>query len=108
MEAGLVIVCSTIIGHWTQTKGGLKRIWCVCVFLYMCVCVCPPPPPLLLSPPCQCGVDGIAAGRAAPSLGRPVHLEDGALSAGLAPPPPHAGQGRAGLELHMEETNRDT
>lgn len=38
-DAGLVIVCSTVIGHWTQTMGGLKRIWSVCV----------PPPPLLLS-----------------------------------------------------------
>lgn len=27
---GLVRVCSAVIGHWTQTMGGLKRIWAVC------------------------------------------------------------------------------
>lgn len=36
--AGLVIECRTVIGHWTQTMGGLKRIWRLCA-----------PPPLLLS-----------------------------------------------------------
>lgn len=38
-EAGLVIVFSPVIGHWTQTMGGLKRI---CSYVY-------PPPPLPLS-----------------------------------------------------------
>lgn len=29
-QVGLVIECHTVIGHWTQTKEGLKRICCVC------------------------------------------------------------------------------
>lgn len=98
MEAGLVIVCSTIIGHWTQTKGGLKRIWCVCVSSS-------PSPPAVPVVPVWSG--WYSGGPGCTLSGPPCTSGRWALSAGLAPPPPHAGQGWAGLELHMEETNRD-
>lgn len=76
---GLVIESRTVIGHWTQTMGGLKRIWSVSV-------------PLLPAVLHDSGKYGAKRPRCTLWDG-PVHLEDwpGCLQS-AAPPPVHVRQ----------------